>query len=115
MRTCAEIVIDYADTFLVLLRGHGVSVVNDYAGGHGDGIVNDYICTQTRQWLCGHFWKTLTASHRLKNKQSGQKKNFKNKKMGVHLRLKCRVRVVYGIYDMRQHDKEARVAQSVGR
>ena len=43
MRTCAEIVIDYADTFLVLLRGHGVSVVNDYAGGHGDGIVNDYI------------------------------------------------------------------------
>ena len=45
MRTCAEIVLDYADTFLVLLRGHGVSVVNDYAGGHGDGIVNDYILT----------------------------------------------------------------------
>ena len=35
--------------------------------------------------------------------------------MGGHLRLKCRVRVVYGIYDMRQHDKEARLAQSVGR
>ena len=62
------------------LHWHRVGVVVDYPDtcwnsrwqcGHDVGVVVDYIWTP--QWLCGHFRKTLKASHRFKGPIRGKK------------------------------------------